>query len=146
MLASHQPPFVGLFFWLLAACTPPNVDKNPILQKKVDTTSHPQAVWLIGNWEVLSVDGKPIEKLPEDEIPFRQLRIEADGSLRLDTFQTEYTLKQEEGGLWVLSYDSIGVENRFWVRFIDEDNAEIVETRQDGAQNSQTCKLTVRRF
>jgi hypothetical protein len=134
------------FCTYLVACTPPNVD-HQLLTPKYSTPTRSNPSWIFGTWEVLFVDGALIDALSEDDIPFHLLQINAEGYLWLDTFLTEYTISPREPDGLTISYNNIGHQSTLRVKFLDQDNAEIVENRQGNQQQEpQTCRLVVRRL
>ena len=134
------------FCTYLVACTPPTVDRQ-LLTPKYSSPARPNPSWIFGTWEVLFVDGALIDALSEDDIPFHILQIDAEGHLWLDTFLTEYSLSSREPEGLSISYNNIGHQSILRVKFLDQDNAEIVETRQESQQQEpRTCRLVVRRL
>jgi hypothetical protein len=129
----------------LVACTTPTID-HQLLTPKYSTPAQPNPNWMFGTWEVLIVEGALIEALSDDEIPFRVLQIDPEGYLWLDTFLTEYSLLPRQPQGLTLSYSNIGHQSTLHIKFVDQDNAEIVETRQDNQQQPKTCRLVVRRL
>src|SRR5690242_4873646 len=84
---------------MLLSCSPPTgVDPKPALfhSQVALPTSQSTRERMLGCWEVTAVGGKPLESVSEDDIPFRLLRINADGHLQMDTFQTEYEVAGEK--------------------------------------------------
>jgi hypothetical protein len=136
----------ALWFSLsLLACTTPTVDKRWGGRKYTD--AKPTTNWLFGAWEVVSVDGVELESLPEESIPFQVAMIDSEGALWLDTFSTTYTVLSNKQNKITLSYESIGYYSTLTVAFVDIDNAEIIESRQESLQQEpQTCRLVVRRL
>ena len=134
------------FCTYLVACTPPNVD-HQLLTPKYSAPARANPSWLFGTWEVLFVDGSVIDALSDDDIPFRILQINTEGYLWLDTFLTEYSLLPNGLGDLTVSYNNIGHQSSLYIKFIDQDNAEIVESRQESQQQEpKTCRLVVRRL
>ena len=130
----------------LVACTPPTVDRQ-LFTPKYTTPTPPNPAWIFGTWEVLFVDGALVDALDEEEVPFRVLQLDAEGYLWLDTFLTGYSLLPQTPEGIIISYESIGHQNTLRVKFIDQDNAEIVENRQESQQHEpKTCRLVVRRL
>jgi hypothetical protein len=137
----------SLWFSLcLLACNPPTVDKQ-LLTPKYSTPARPSINWIFGTWEVLFVDGVSVDSLSDDDIPFRVLQIDSEGYLWLDTFLTEYSILPHEAESITLSYESIGLQSTLRVKFIDSENAEIVESRQETQdQEPRTSRLVIRRL
>lgn len=137
----------SLYFCIaLVACTPPTVD-HQLLKPKYSAPARPDASWVFGTWEVLLVDGALIDALSDDDIPFRMLQIDPEGYLWLDTFLTEYSLLPQKPDGLTISYENIGHQSTLRVKFVDQDNAEIVESRQESQQQEpKTCRMVVRRL
>lgn len=138
-------------FLLLLTCNHPTVvdRKGLITLKNSPPASAPALPWenILGEWEVVTVEGKALSDIPEEEIPFRRLSIDRYGRIRLDTFQTEYEVLEEKDGSVTLSYSTIGRESFLTIRITEENNAEILETYRDPATNTQSeCRLIARRM
>jgi hypothetical protein len=143
----------GLALLLLLSCNPPTgVDKpNPFRSRggqsaPASAGSGTLRERMLGSWEVVAVGGRPIDQVPEDEVPFRQIRIEPNGRLRMDTFQTEYEVAGEKDGVISLSYSVIGRESFLEIRLASDGSVEIVETYRDPATGAKgSARVTARR-
>lgn len=138
----------GLFF---LSCNPPTVDKPSLFPARgagaAQASSLPLRERMLGTWEVIAVGGRPLAQVPEEEVPFRQVRIDRDGRLRMDTFQTHYEVAGEEDGVVSLSYSAIGRESFLAIRVTGENSAEIRETYLDPVTGQRgESQVSVRRI
>jgi hypothetical protein len=110
-------------FLLFSCASQAGVD-TPSWQKKSAQQTHTNSSFSIhGHWEAQHVNNVMLEKLSQEEIPFRMLFLGEDGTMRMDNFLTEYELLSTNGRVFSMSYSMVGQEKPFRVEILDAEQA-----------------------